>query len=86
MTSLLLLGVGLLAGVIRIDICHAQATDALSGGANTTTTLGGIGSPSGSTVSTVGSMFTITAGGVMVGTIGRRSREGDVDYTWERLV
>lgn len=66
--------------MIRIDIRRVQATDILCGGANTTGTLGGGGSAPGSTVSMVDSAFTVATGGVTAGTVGRRSREGEVGF------
>lgn len=80
MPSSLLSGVGLSVAMIKIDTRHARSTDVLSGGAKTTGTLGGDGSAPGSTVSMVDSTLTIVTDGVTVGIVGRRSREGKVDF------
>jgi len=66
--------------MIRIDTRHFQATDILGGGAGTTGTLGGGGSAPGSTVSIVDSTFIFATDGITVGTVGPRSREGEVDF------
>ena len=86
MSFFLLLGVRLLTGVIKVGICHPQATDVLGGGANATGTPGGVWPPSGSMVSMVGSTLTSAVGGVTVVTPRRRSGEGGVDFPREPSV
>jgi hypothetical protein len=66
--------------MIRIDTCHAQATDAPGGGANTTDTLGGDGFAPDSTTSMVESTLAIVVDGAAVGMIRRRSREDEVGF------
>lgn len=66
--------------MIKIDTRHVRPTDVLGGGAKTTGTLGGGGSAPGSTVSMVESTSTIATDGITVGTVGRRSREDEVDF------
>lgn len=71
--------------MIKIDTCHAHMIDVLDGGANITGTLGGCSSTADSTVSMIELTSIITAGGVIEGVVGRRSRGGDVDFPQERL-